>query len=96
MSRGGARGTGKQAQTPTIVKPAVNRFGYGLIPTCSNLFHTQGDYAMFKNTNNDSNNGNDGFVWSGRATLVLGFVFAAALAAAKYGALLAAPLDWVR
>ena len=51
---------------------------------------------MFKNTNNDSNNGNDGFVWSGRATLVLGFVFAAALAAAKYGALLAAPLDWVR
>ena len=50
---------------------------------------------MFKNRGeNESNNGNDGFVWSGRVTMALGFVFALALAAARFAPILAAPLEW--
>ena len=50
---------------------------------------------MFKNRGeNESNSGNDGFVWSGRATMALGFVFALALAAARFAPILAAPLEW--
>jgi hypothetical protein len=44
-------------------------------------------------TNNDNNNGNDGFVWS-KATMAIGFLFALALAAARYVPILAAPLEW--
>jgi hypothetical protein len=50
---------------------------------------------MFKhNADNDSSNGNDGFVWSGRATMAIGFVFALALAAVRFAPILAAPLEW--
>jgi hypothetical protein len=48
---------------------------------------------MFKN-GNDNNNGNDGFVWSGRITMAVGFVFALALAAARFAPILAAPIEW--
>jgi hypothetical protein len=43
---------------------------------------------------NDNNNGNDGFVWSGKATMVVGFIFALALAAARFAPVLAVPLEW--
>ena len=43
----------------------------------------------------DSNSGNDGFVWSNRATVALGFVLALALAAARFAPILASPmLEW--
>jgi hypothetical protein len=45
---------------------------------------------MFKNSSDDKNNGNDGFVWSSRATMAIGFVFALALAAARFAPILAA------
>ena len=54
---------------------------------------------MNNNSDNDkreTNKGNDGFIWSQRATVVLGFVFALALAAAKFSSVLAVPLDWGR
>ena len=41
---------------------------------------------------NDNNNGNDGFVWSGKATMAIGFLFA--LAAARFAPVLAVPLEW--
>ena len=44
---------------------------------------------------NGSNNGNDGFVWSQRLTLISGFVVAIALAAVHYAPILASPLDWL-
>ena len=44
---------------------------------------------------NDSNNGNDGFVWSQRLTIVTGFVIAVALAAAHFAPVLAGPLEWL-
>jgi hypothetical protein len=45
-------------------------------------------------SNDDRNTGNDGFVWSSRATLVTGVVLAIALAAARYASILAAPFGW--
>ena len=54
---------------------------------------------MFKNadnTNTDNNSGHDGFVWSQRATVVTGFLFALAVAIAKFAPVLAAPLEWGR
>ena len=57
------------------------------------LGRTQGENIMFKN-GNDNNNGNDGFVWSGRITMAIGFVFALALAAARFAPILAAPIEW--
>ncbi len=52
---------------------------------------------MFKHSNdNDSNTGNDGFVWSGRMTVAIGFLFALALAAARYAPILAVPIEWQR
>jgi hypothetical protein len=50
---------------------------------------------MYNNSdNNDSNTGNDGFVWSQRATVVVGFLMALALAAAKFAPALAGALEW--
>jgi len=47
------------------------------------------------NTNDEqSSSGNDGFVWSQRASVVAGFLLALALAAAKFAPLLAGPLEW--
>ena len=46
------------------------------------------------NNTDNNNNGNDGFVWSGKATMAIGFVFALALAAARLAPILAAPLEW--
>ena len=43
----------------------------------------------------DSNNGNDGFVWSQRLTVITGFVIALALAAAHYVPVLAGPIEWL-
>lgn len=43
----------------------------------------------------DANSGNDGFVWSGRATFVTGVMLAIALAAAKLAPVLASPLEWL-
>ena len=48
------------------------------------------------NTSSDSNSGHDGFVWSQRVTLVTGFLFAVAVAVAKFAPVLAAPLEWGR
>ncbi len=45
-------------------------------------------------SDNNNNNGNDGFVWSGKATMAIGFLFALALAAARFAPILAAPLEW--
>jgi hypothetical protein len=56
----------------------------------SNL--TQGHSTM--NNSDNNNNGNDGFVWSGKATMVVGFLFALALAAARFAPVLAVPLEW--
>ncbi len=50
--------------------------------------------ANDNNNKNDKNSGHDGFVWSQRATVVLGFVFALALAVARFAPVLAGPLDW--
>jgi hypothetical protein len=51
---------------------------------------------MYNNSdnNNDSNSSHDGFVWSQRASVVVGFLLALALAAAKFAPLLAGPLEW--
>jgi hypothetical protein len=46
------------------------------------------------NSNDNNNNGNDGFVWSSKATMAIGFLFALALAAARFAPILAAPLEW--
>ena len=46
------------------------------------------------NTTDENNSGNDGFVWSQRATMALGFVLALALAAAKFAPALAGALEW--
>jgi hypothetical protein len=46
------------------------------------------------NTNDNNNNGNDGFVWSSKATMAIGFLFALALAAARFAPVLAVPLEW--
>ena len=43
----------------------------------------------------DSSNGNDGFVWSQRVTVIAGFVIAIALAAARFAPALAGPLEWL-
>jgi hypothetical protein len=43
---------------------------------------------------NDINNGNDGFVWSQRLTLITGTVIAIALAAAHFVPILAGPIGW--
>ena len=45
-------------------------------------------------SNNDNNNGHDGFVWSSRMTMAIGFLFALALAAARFAPILAVPLEW--
>ena len=42
-----------------------------------------------------SSNGNDGFVWSQRLTVIAGFVIALALAAAHSVPALAGPLEWL-
>ena len=60
---------------------AVSAFAFARLPEVADRFKT---YTLYR------------LECGLRSTLVLGFVFAAALAAAKYGALLAAPLDWVR
>jgi hypothetical protein len=49
---------------------------------------------MSNNDDRNSSTGNDGFVWSQRASVVLGFALALALAAAKFAPLLAGPLEW--
>jgi hypothetical protein len=51
--------------------------------------------AQDQNTDsNNSNNGNDGFVWSQRLTVITGVVVAIALAAIHYAPILAGPLEW--
>jgi hypothetical protein len=47
-------------------------------------------------SNNDdhNSNGNDGFVWSQRTTVAMGFLFALALAAAKFAPVLAGAFEW--
>jgi len=49
---------------------------------------------MNASDDHNSSNGNDGFVWSQRATVIGGFLLALALAAAKFAPLLAGPLEW--
>jgi hypothetical protein len=44
----------------------------------------------------DTNNGNDGFVWSRNLTVVAGFAIAIAVAAARIAPALAATLEWVK
>jgi len=44
---------------------------------------------------NQNNNGNDGFVWSQRLTLITGTVLALVLAAAHFAPALTAPLEWL-
>ena len=44
---------------------------------------------------NGSNNGNDGFIWSQRLTLITGTVLALVLAAAHFAPALTAPLEWL-
>jgi hypothetical protein len=41
-----------------------------------------------------NNNDNNGLVKSGRVTMAIGFLFALALAAARFAPILAAPLEW--
>ena len=43
---------------------------------------------------NENTNDNTGFVWSGRLSVIVGFLLAAALAAAKFAPLLAGPIEW--
>jgi hypothetical protein len=45
--------------------------------------------------NTDQNNGNDGFVWSQRLTVIAGFAIAIALAAVRFAPALAGPLEWL-
>jgi hypothetical protein len=45
--------------------------------------------------NTDSSNGNDGFVWSQRLTVIAGFALAIALAAVRFAPALAGPLEWL-
>jgi hypothetical protein len=40
-------------------------------------------------------NGNNGFVWSQRLTIITGFILAAVVAAAHFAPALAAPLEWL-
>ena len=49
---------------------------------------------MSNNDDRNSNSGNDGFVWSQRATVAMGFVLALALAAAKFAPVLAGAFEW--
>jgi hypothetical protein len=49
---------------------------------------------MSNNDDRNSSTGNDGFVWSQRASVVFGFVLALALAAAKFAPLLAGAVEW--
>jgi hypothetical protein len=49
---------------------------------------------MSNNDDRNSSNGNDGFVWSQRATVAMGFVLALALAAAKFAPVLASAFEW--
>ena len=51
------------------------------------------NYAEDPNT--DASNGNDGFVWSQRLTVIAGFAIAIALAAAKFAPAVAGPLEWL-
>jgi hypothetical protein len=44
---------------------------------------------------NSNNNGNDGFIWSQRLTIITGFILAAVVAAAHFAPALAAPLEWL-
>lgn len=46
-------------------------------------------------THTDQNSGNDGFVWSGRAVMLGGFILAAIMAAVRYAPVLASPLEWL-
>jgi len=41
------------------------------------------------------NNGNDGFVWSQRLTIITGVILAAVLAAAHFAPALTAQLEWL-
>ncbi len=43
---------------------------------------------------NSSSNGNDGFVWSQRLTVLTGIVVALAVAVAHYAPILAGPINW--
>ena len=45
-------------------------------------------------TTDNSNSGNDGFVWSQRLTVISGVILAIALAAIHYAPILAGPLEW--
>jgi hypothetical protein len=50
---------------------------------------------MSSNDDRNSSTGNDGFVWSQRVTMALGFVFALALAASKFAPALAGSIfEW--
>ena len=51
-------------------------------------------YRPAEEPTTDSNTGNDGFIWSTRASMVVGFVLALALAVAHYAPILAVPLEW--
>jgi hypothetical protein len=55
-----------------------------------------GAIIMFNNSDdqNKSNNGNDGFVWSQRVSVLFGVVIALALAVARFAPILAGPLEW--
>jgi hypothetical protein len=44
---------------------------------------------------NSNNNGNDGFIWSQRLTIITGTVLALVLAAAHFAPALTAPLEWL-
>ena len=48
-----------------------------------------------EDTKTSSNNGNDGFVWSQRLTIITGFILAAVVAVAHYAPALAAPIEWL-
>ncbi len=43
---------------------------------------------------NDSNSGNDGFVWSQRMTIITGTVIALVVAAAHFAPVLAGSIGW--
>jgi hypothetical protein len=46
-------------------------------------------------TTDNSNTGNDGFVWSQRFTVISGIVVAIAIAAVHFAPVLAGPLEWL-
>ena len=48
-----------------------------------------------EDTKNSSSNGNDGFVWSQRMTIITGVILAAVVAAAQFAPALAAPIQWL-